>query len=153
VSQRVTMLFADIRGFTTLSERKTPKEIVTLLNVYFERAATEIFRNNGALDKFIGDGIMALFGAPKPSEEDPINAVKTAIGLQRVVEELNHELAAQGADYEMKIGVGINTGDVIAGYIGSQLRTDYTVIGDAVNLAARLESNAKGGEILIGAET
>jgi adenylate cyclase len=152
-NQVVTTLFADIRGFTTLSERKSPQEIVAILNNYFERAATAIFRHGGSLDKFIGDGIMALFGAPQPSERDPINAVQAAIALQEVIEQVNADLEAQGSDLRLSIGIGINTGEVTAGYIGSRQRTDYTVIGDAVNLAARLESNAKPGQILIGETT
>ncbi|MFQ3638665.1 MAG: adenylate/guanylate cyclase domain-containing protein [Chloracidobacterium sp.] len=153
VNQVVTTMFADIRGFTTLSERKSPHEIVAILNNYFERAATAIFRHGGSLDKFIGDGIMALFGAPQPSDRDPVNAVQAAIALQEVIEQVNADLAAQGSDLRLSIGIGINTGEVTAGYIGSKLRTDYTVIGDAVNLAARLESNAKPGQILMGETT
>ncbi|MBX7222798.1 MAG: FHA domain-containing protein [Blastocatellia bacterium] len=153
VNQVVTMLFADIRGFTTLSERKTPQEIVVLLNNYFERASNAIFKHNGTLDKFIGDGIMSLFGAPQPSDADPVNAIQAAIAMQREVQAMNRELEEQGTDFRVNIGIGINTGEVTAGYIGSKLRTDYTVIGDAVNLAARLESNAKPGQILIGEQT
>jgi adenylate cyclase len=95
---------------------------------------------------------MALFGAPKPSERDPINAVQAAIALQGVVKSVNVELAEQGIE-PISVGIGINTGEVTAGYIGSKLRTDYTVIGDNVNLAARLESNAKPGQILLGEQT
>lgn len=153
VNQIVTTVFADIRGFTTLSERKSPQDIVAVLNNYFERAAAVIFRYGGSLDKFIGDGIMALFGAPQPSDRDPINAVQAAIGLQEVVREVNADLRKQNLDLQLSIGVGVNTGEVTAGYIGSKLRTDYTVIGDAVNLAARLESNAKPGQILVGETT
>ncbi len=152
INQVVTIMFADIRGFTTLSERKKPQEIVELLNTYFERAAQAIFNHQGSLDKFIGDGIMALFGAPKPSERDPINAVQAAIALQDVVHSVNEDLKSQGID-PISVGIGINTGEVTAGYIGSKLRTDYTVIGDNVNLAARLESNAKPGQILLGENT
>ncbi len=152
-NQVVTTMFADIRGFTTLSERKSPQEIVAILNNYFERAATAIFRHGGSLDKFIGDGIMALFGAPQPSDRDPVNAVQAGIALQEVIQQVNADLEAQGSDLRLSIGIGINTGEVTAGYIGSRQRTDYTVIGDAVNLAARLESNAKPGQILIGETT
>ncbi len=153
VNQVVTTLFADIRGFTTLAERQSPQETVAVLNHYFERAAAVIFRHSGSLDKFIGDGIMALFGAPQPSDRDPINAIQAAIALQEVVQEVNADLREQGLGVQLSIGVGINTGEVTAGYIGSKLRTDYTVIGDAVNLAARLESNAKPGQILVGETT
>lgn len=153
VNQVVTTMFADIRGFTTLSERKSPQEIVAILNNYFERAAAVIFRYGGSLDKFIGDGIMALFGAPQPGERDPVNAIQAAIALQEVIREVNADLSEQGLDLQLSIGVGVNTGEVTAGYIGSKLRTDYTVIGDAVNLAARLEANAKPGEILVGETT
>ncbi|MGQ9898482.1 MAG: adenylate/guanylate cyclase domain-containing protein [Acidobacteriota bacterium] len=153
VNQVVTVLFADIRGFTTLSENKPPQEIVAVLNNYFERAAAAIFRYGGSLDKFIGDGIMALFGAPKPNPRDPIHAIQAAIALQEAIGQVNSELAAQCDDLRLSIGVGINTGEVTAGYIGSRQRTDYTVIGDAVNLAARLESSAKPGQILVGETT
>ncbi len=153
VNQVVTTMFADIRGFTTLSERKSPQEIVAILNSYFEQAATAIFRHGGSLDKFIGDGIMALFGAPQPSDRDPVNAIQAAIALQDVIQQVNAELGERGMDLQLSVGIGINTGEVTAGYIGSKLRTDYTVIGDAVNVAARLESNAKPGQILVGETT
>jgi adenylate cyclase len=153
VNQVVTTLFADIRGFTSLAERKSPQEIVAILNDYFERAVAAIFRHGGSLDKFIGDGIMALFGAPQPTERDPINAVQAAISLQEVIQQVNADLRERGTDLRLSIGIGINTGEVTAGCIGSSERMDYTVIGDAVNLAARLESNAKPGQILIGETT
>lgn len=153
VNKEVTVLFADIRGFTTLSEKKEPQEIVSLLNSYFERAVDTIFKHNGTLDKFIGDGIMAFFGAPNSSKSDPVNAILTAIAMQREVQLLNEELEVSGAKHKLEIGIGINTGKVTAGYIGSKLRTDYTVIGDTVNIAARLESNARAGQILIGEQT
>lgn len=153
VNQVVTTLFADIRGFTTLSERRSPQDIVAVLNNYFERAAAVIFRYGGSLDKFIGDGIMALFGAPQPGDRDPVNAIQAAIALQEIIREVNADLGKQGFDLQLSIGVGVNTGEVTAGYIGSKLRTDYTVIGDAVNLAARLESNARPGQILVGETT
>ncbi len=153
INKEVTVLFADIRGFTTLSENKEPQEIVSLLNNYFERAVDAIFKHNGTLDKFIGDGIMAFFGAPNSSKSDPVNAILTAIAIQREVQQLNKELELNGTKHKLEVGIGINTGKVTAGYIGSTLRTDYTVIGDTVNIASRLESTASAGQILIGEQT
>jgi adenylate cyclase len=152
VNQTITVLFADIRGFTSLSETEQPEKIVALLNRYFSAISEIIFGNGGTLDKYIGDGIMALFGAPTATPDDARNAVKAAVEMQRKVAELNPQLKADGFA-EIAIGVGLHTGIATVGYIGSELRSEYTAIGDTVNLSARLESNTTGGQILISEAT
>jgi adenylate cyclase len=152
VNQKVTIFFADIRGFTSLSERMQPEKIVELLNEYFTRTTDVIFDHNGTLDKYIGDAIMALFGAPISKGNDAANAVQAAIDLQRLLVEINRDAAARGFP-EINVGIGINTGVVTAGNIGSPKRLDYTVIGDAVNTASRLMSHAAPGQILISQST
>ncbi len=152
VNETITLLFADIRGFTAFAETETPERVVALLNRYFSAMSDIIFKNGGTLDKYIGDGIMAIFGAPKPSPKDADNAVKTAIEMQRGVVKLNAELKADGFP-EISAGIGLHTGIATIGYIGSEQRSEYTAIGDTVNLASRLESNALGGQILISEAT
>jgi adenylate cyclase len=144
----VTILFSDIRGFTTMSEHMSPDAIAGLLSDYFTEMVDIIFANGGTLDKFIGDAIMALWGAPIPHADDPDRAVQAAIAMQRAIHHLNEKWAAEGRP-TISVGIGINYGDTFAGNIGSHLRLEYTVIGDAVNVASRLCSNAKGSEILI----
>lgn len=144
----VTALFSDVRGFTSMSETLEPNIVVEMLNRYFSEMTPIVFEHRGLLDKYIGDGLMALFGAPRESEDAPFNAVAAAIQMQHQMFEVNNELKAAGLA-EIEIGIGINTGTVTLGYIGSEERTDYTAIGDAVNLAARLEKQALGGQIII----
>ena len=148
VNQKITVLFSDIRGFTTLSENANPEKIVGLLNRYFSAMSEIIFEHGGTLDKYIGDGLMALFGAPTASEEDALNAVKAAVSMQKRLATLNEELRAEGFP-QVSIGIGLHTGEATVGYIGSDKRSEYTAIGDTVNLASRLESNAAGGQILM----
>jgi adenylate cyclase len=152
VRQMVTALFADVRSFTTLSETSQPELIVNLLNRYFTLASEIIFRHGGTLDKYIGDGLLALFGAPLVGERDAIKAVRAAVDLQRSLIDFNRELAAAQLP-PISVGIGINTGLAIVGYIGSETRLDYTAIGDAINTAARLESNAQPGQIIISEST
>ena len=153
-NQTVTVLFADIRGFTTLSESEgeNPEKIVGLLNRYFTAMSEIIFANGGTLDKYIGDELMAIFGAPTASPQDADNAIQTAIDMQQRMQSLNKELKAEGFS-TIEIGIGLNTGVATVGYIGSEQRSEYTAIGDTVNLASRLQSNAKGGQILISEAT
>lgn len=151
-NETITVLFADIRGFTAFSEEQNPERVVGLLNSYFSAMSDIIFEHRGTLDKYIGDGLMALFGAPSPSPEDADNAVKTAVAMQKRVQTLNTELKAEGYP-EISIGIGLHTGVATIGYIGSEQRSEYTAIGDTVNLASRLESNSKGGQILISEAT
>ncbi len=144
----VTALFSDIRGFTSMAENLAPQIVVQILNEYFADMTPIVFEYHGLLDKFMGDGLMALFGVPYPSDDAPANAVAAAIAMQRRMTMVNEELRALGLS-EIAIGIGVNTGDVTVGYIGSRERTDYTAIGDTVNLAARLEKQALAGQIII----
>ena len=150
--RQTTVLFSDIRGFTSMSEDENAQVIVDMLNEYFELMVEVVFKYEGTLDKFVGDEIMALFGAPVSHGDDAIRAVRTAIEMLEVLAELNRQRAIKG-DPEIRIGIGINTGHVVAGYIGSSKALEYTVIGDTVNTGARLCSLAKAGEIIISAAT
>ncbi|HEY6804156.1 MAG TPA: adenylate/guanylate cyclase domain-containing protein [Pyrinomonadaceae bacterium] len=152
VNQTITILFADIRGFTRISEHAPPEKIVSLLNRYFSAMTDIIFGHGGTLDKYLGDGLMALFGAPTATPEDASNALNAAVAMQRRVLSINQELHNEGLP-EIGVGMGLHTGEVTVGYIGSERRSEYTAIGDAVNTASRLETNAKGGEILISDAT
>ena len=152
VNQTVTVLFADIRGFTTLAENEKPEKVVSLLNRYFSLMSEIIFDHGGTLDKYIGDGLMAIFGAPTASEEDALNAVKAAVTMQKRLGKLNEELRAEGYSH-ISVGIGLHTGEALIGYIGSDKRSEYTAIGDTVNLASRLESNAAGGQVLMSEAT
>ncbi len=152
VNQTVTILFADIRGFTAFAERETPEKVVKLLNRYFSLMSEIIFAHGGTLDKYIGDGLMAIFGAPNASPEDAKNALKAAVTMQMQLGTLNRELESEGFE-RISIGIGLHTGETVIGYIGSDRRSEYTAIGDTVNIASRLESNAKGGQILVSEAT
>ena len=147
-----TILFTDIRGFTAMSESRDAQEVVDMLNEYFELMVEIIFKYEGTLDKFVGDEIMALFGSPVAHPDDPVRAVRTALEMLDLLEEFNRTRMAEGEE-ELSIGIGINSGDVVAGYLGSSKALEYTVIGDAVNTGARLCSIAKAGEIIISENT
>jgi adenylate cyclase len=148
----VTMLFADIRGFTAMSERHPPEEMVVTLNEYFEVMVDVLFRHGGTLDKYVGDEVIGLFGAPVELPDAPLRSVRCALDMMRALEEFNRLRQDQGRE-RVSIGIGVNTGSVIAGAIGSSRTLQYTVIGDAVNIAARLCSLAKPGEIIISETT
>ncbi len=145
-----TILFADIVGFTRLSETMPPREINIILNRYFSSMTDIVFSHGGTLDKYIGDGLMAVFGAPMEKEDDAERAVRTALEIRR---QLTAMMKTTSADKRFDIRVGLNTGRVVAGNIGSPKRMEYTVIGDPVNVASRLESIAKPNQIIIGEET
>jgi adenylate cyclase len=153
-SLEVTILFTDIRSFTTLSERMDPQQLVGLLNEYFSEMVGIVMEENGVVDKYIGDAIMAVFGAPVPKPGDAVNAVRAAVRMRTALRHLNARLAERGIP-ALRTGIGIHTGPVVAGNIGSEKRMEYTVIGDAVNLASRLESNTKdlGVNVLISDDT
>src|SRR4026208_995053 len=150
----MTGLFSDIRGFTTLTERGRPEEIVGMLNEYFTRMVEIVFRHHGTVDKFVGDMVMALFGAPLDDPNHADHAVEAALEMLDALHELNARWYAGGRS-ELDIGTGINTGPMIAGNIGSEAIMSYTVIGDAVNLGSRLESLNKeyGTRIIISQTT
>ena len=137
-----------------MSARMEPEEVVGILNDYFGEMTEIIFEHGGTLDKYIGDGMMALFGAPYAGPDDAINAVRTAVAMQKRMESLKGQFGSgTGAGATLDIGIGINTGVVTVGYVGSARRFDYTAIGDTVNMASRLESNAPAGEIYISNST
>ncbi len=144
----ITILFSDIRGFTTMSESMTPDAIAQLLSEYFTEMVEVIFEHGGTLDKFVGDAILALWGAPIAHDDDADGAMRAASDMQRSIEALNAKWAAAGRP-TIGVGIGINYGEVFAGNIGSQRRLEYTVIGDAVNVASRLCTQAGAGEILL----
>jgi adenylate cyclase len=151
--ERLTIFFSDIRGFTTMSEQLEPEKVSELLNEYFSRMTKLVFKHGGTLDKFMGDCIMAFFGNPMPFSDHAKRAVTMAVEMIQEIESLKKEWADRGKPYSLDVGIGISTGDVVVGNLGSAEFFDYTVIGDTVNLASRLQSNAKRGQILISAST
>ncbi len=154
IRRRITVAFCDIRGFTTLSEHHSPEEVVDLLNRFFTRISSPILRHGGTLDKYIGDAIMAFWGAPVARQDDPIRAVRCALDMLRESAAFSAELEAQG-ETPLSVGIGINTGWAIVGNIGSPARMGYTAIGDTVNIASRLQDLTKEyqAELLIGHAT
>ncbi len=150
--RETTILFADIRGFTSMSESRSAKEVVDMLNEYFERMVRIIFEFEGTLDKFIGDEIMAIFGAPVSHGDDAYRAVRAALAMQQELRRFNEERSNRG-EAPVHVGIGINTGEVVAGYIGSSQALEYTVIGDAVNTGSRLCSLARAGQVLVSEPT
>jgi adenylate cyclase len=148
----VTMLFSDIRGFTTMSDGRPPQEIVNTLNEYFEVMVDILFQFSGTLDKFVGDEIIGLFGAPIALDDAPFKAVSCALAMFQALEEFNRTRGAENQP-PLRIGVGINTGHVITGSIGSTRALQYTAIGDAMNVASRLVNVAGSGDIIISEDT
>ena len=143
------MLFSDIRGFTAIAESMGPDAIAQLLSEYFTEMVEVIFEHGGTLDKFIGDAIMALWGAPIAHSDDPDRALRAAVAMQRTHRGAQRAAGPAAGRPEIGVGIGINHGEVFAGNIGSHRRLEYTVIGDAVNVAARLCAEAGPGEILV----
>ena len=151
-TREITVLFSDIRGFTTLSETAAPEDVVALLNRYFTRQVEIIFKHGGTLDKFMGDGIMAFWGAPTAYPDHARRAVEAALDMSAALDEFRGELGALGA--ALDIGIGLHTGNAVVGLIGSEERLDYTAIGDTVNSASRIEGQTKGvSRILVSEAT
>jgi adenylate cyclase len=148
-SQRITLLFADVRGFTTMAEKMKPREAVEVLNEFFARMTNVIFEHDGTLDKYLGDGLMALFGAPFALQNDAEAAVRAAVNMQKSLEELNRISGKP----PLSIGIGVHTGEAVVGFLGTERRMDYTAIGDTVNVASRLTSQAGPGQIVISTAT
>ena len=146
----VTILFTDIVGFTRISERLIPREVNMLLNQYFSRMTDVVFEYDGTLDKYVGDRLMAVFGAPIEKEDDAERAIRAALKMRQ---ELAVMMENSSPEKRFDVRIGINTGRVVAGNIGSPKRMDYTVIGDSVNIASRLESSAQPNQILVGEQT
>ena len=153
-SLEVTILFTDIRSFTTISEKMDAQSLVALLNEYFTEMVGIVMDEQGIVDKYIGDAIMAVFGAPVAKPDDALRAVRAAVKMRIALAKLNERLGTRGIA-PLRTGIGIHTGEVVAGNIGSDRRLEYTVIGDAVNLASRLESNTKdlGVNVLVSEDT
>ena len=146
-----TVLFADIRGFTTLSEHMEPEQVISMLNNYFGTMVPIIFKYDGVLDKFVGDELMAVFRDHPYGERAPVRAIQAGIKMTEALEALK---TSRGGRYsELEVGIGINTGRVVIGNVGSENRKDYTAIGDTVNVASRFEQIASAGEIIVGEET
>ncbi|BBO80080.1 adenylate/guanylate cyclase domain-containing protein [Desulfosarcina ovata] len=152
IDQVATVLFVDIRGFTTLSENIPAADVLRLLNEYYEVLVDVVFRYEGTVDKFIGDAMMVIWGAPVAHADDPCRAVMAAIDIQAALVEFNHRRLLMGQP-EIKVGIGINTGSLMAGYIGSSHTMSYSVIGDTVNMASRLCDTATPDQILVSENT
>ena len=144
----VTVLFADIRGFTRIAEALAPEQVVAMLNVYLTYMTDVVFRHEGTLDKFLGDGLMAIFGAPVEQPDSTLNAVRAAIDMRERLRKFN--LAREiGGEEPVLVGIGVNYGEAIVGNIGSRERMDYSVIGDTVNVAQRIQAFTQGGQIIL----
>jgi class 3 adenylate cyclase len=149
--RRVTVLFADIRGFTRYTEQHSGPEVITTLNRIFEQLSQVVFTHRGTFDKYTGDGLMAFFGAPIAGEDDTQRALATAVEMMYRFRQLCAEIGEDVVDLDL--GIGLHTGEVVVGNVGSEKVMDYTVIGDAVNVAKRLTEVAQGGEILLSEAT
>lgn len=152
VNRVATVLFADIRSFTAMSENMKASEVLHMLNEYYELMVEIVFRYEGTVDKFVGDMLMVIWGTPVAHNDDPIRAVRAAINMQAALVKFNDARGAHGK-FPVQIGIGINTGELIAGYIGSTRTMSYSVIGDTVNTGSRLCSIAKAGQIIISEDT
>jgi adenylate cyclase len=146
LKREITVMFSDIRGFTSLSETRAPEEIVAILNRYFARQSAVILRHGGTLDKFIGDGIMAFWGAPLHDPAHAQHAVHAALEMVEELQKFKDELSREGATFAdgFEVGIGLHSGPAVVGFIGSTQKSDFTAIGDTVNLASRVEGLTKG---------
>ena len=155
-SRQISVLFSDIRGFTTLSEGSTPEEVVELLNAYFTLQAEAVFQQQGTLDKYIGDAIMAFWGAPTEQPDHALRAVAAAMEMSDKLEQFREQLAQQGkaVGQNLEIGIGVHSGPAVVGFIGSPNKQEYTAIGDTVNLTSRIEGQTKGiSRVLVSEDT
>lgn len=151
-NREISVLFSDIRGFTTLSEKSTPEQVVALLNAYFTSQSEVIFKHGGTLDKYIGDAIMAFWNAPVDQPDHALRATAAALEMSEKLEQFREQAGELGRDID--IGIGVHSGSAVVGFIGSDNRQDYTAIGDTVNLSSRIEGLTKGvARVLISAET
>jgi adenylate cyclase len=150
--QTVTVLMSDLRGFSDLSDSRDPEEMVRILNRYLESMTQVIQEYDGVIDEFIGDAILTVFGIPEEKADDPIRAVACALAMQQTLADLNQSLVADGLP-PLEMGIGINTGPVVVGNLGSEARTKYGIVGAVVNVASRIESNTVGGQVLVGEAT
>jgi len=151
IEREISILFCDIRGFTHLSEGMKARDVVALLHEIFQLASDRILEHGGTIDKFIGDSVMAYFGAPMQQSDHASRAVSAAVDILEALEERNRRIGGSDrpSDRRVDVGIGIHAGNVVVGNIGSDRRTDYTAVGDAVNVAHRLEKLARPGEILV----
>ncbi|MBC2712409.1 MAG: adenylate/guanylate cyclase domain-containing protein [Desulfosarcina sp.] len=150
--QTVTVLMSDLRGFSDLSDSRDPEEMVRILNRYLEAMTQVIQRYDGVIDEFIGDAILTVFGIPEEKEDDSLRAVACALAMQQALADLNRGMVADGLP-SLEMGIGINTGPVVVGNLGSEARTKYGIVGAVVNIASRIESNTVGGQVLVGEAT
>jgi adenylate cyclase len=148
----VSVLFCDLRGFTSLAERLPPEQVVLLLNQFYTLAVDSTFKHGGTLDKFLGDGVMAIFGAPIRHPDHASQAVRAAVAMRVAAEELSEKRRREGK-LPITVGIGVSAGEAVAGTMGTEDRMEYTVVGDSVNLAARLEAEAQPGQILVSGST
>ena len=148
----MTVLMSDLRGFTDLSDSRDPEAMVGILNRYLEAMTRVIERFDGVIDEFIGDAILTVFGVPEKKPDDPARAVACALAMQNSLAELNRAMVRDGLP-PLEMGIGINTGPVVVGNLGSEARTKYGIVGAVVNIASRIESNTIGGQVLVGEAT
>ena len=154
-AREITILFSDIRGFTSLSETRSPEQVVDLLNRYFTRQVEVIFRHGGTLDKFIGDAVMAFWNAPTDTPGHAEKAVAAALEMTRALDDFKRELQDRNEGLgDFDVGIGLHTGPAVVGFLGSDTRMEYTAIGDTVNLGSRIESATKGvARVLVSGAT
>src|SRR5213594_4028952 len=150
--RQVTVLFADLAGFTTLAERLDPEEVHRIIERCFELITAEVHRFEGTINQYTGDGVMALFGAPIAHEDAPRRAVHAALGIQRAIDDYRRELEGSGGPL-LRMRIGLNTGPVVVGRIGDDLRMDYTAVGDTTNVAARMQQAARPGSVMVSEST
>src|SRR5262249_3030034 len=146
--RQVTVLFADVAGFTRMAEKLDPEEVHRIMDRFFEIITAEVHRFEGTVNQYTGDGVMALFGAPIAHEDGPRRAVHAALGIQRAVQDFARQLQAERG-LTIQLRIGLNSGPVVVGRIGDDLRMDYTAVGDTTNLAARMQQIARPGSVLV----